>query len=65
MADSQDEAQPPQYPVKKRTLGDNLRQLKFNLTAVVADMKYIRRTVMRELKFFIPITDFLILFMMI
>lgn len=65
MADSQDEAQPPQYPVKKRTLGDNLRQLKFNLTAVVADMKYIRRTVMRELKFFIPITDLLILFMMI
>jgi hypothetical protein len=59
------EEQTPPIPVKKRTLGDNLRQLKFNLTAVRADLKYIRRAVFRELRYFIPITDLLILLLML
>jgi hypothetical protein len=50
---------------KKRTLGDNLRQLKFNLTAVRADLKYLRRAVFRELRFFIPVTDLIILLLML
>jgi len=50
---------------KKRTLGDNIRQLKFNLTAVRADLKYLRRVVFRELRFFIPFKDLMILFLMI
>jgi hypothetical protein len=50
---------------KKRTLGDNLRQLKFNLTAVRADLKYLRRVVFRELRFFIPVTDLIILLLML
>ena len=50
---------------KKRTLGDNLRQLKFNLTAVRADLKYLRRAIFRELRFFIPLTDLAILLLML
>ncbi|MHA1945921.1 MAG: hypothetical protein ACXAC6_10025 [Candidatus Hodarchaeales archaeon] len=50
---------------KKRTFGDNLRQLKFNLTAVRADLKYLRRAVLRELRFFIPVTDLIILLLML
>ena len=65
MTDTQNKLQVPPYPVRKRTLGDNLRQLKFNLTAAFADLKYIRRAVMRELRYFIPIADLLILFFMI
>jgi hypothetical protein len=65
MTNKQEDVNVPQYPVRKRTLGDNLRQLKFNLTAAYADLKYIRRAVMRELRYFIPITDLLILFFMI
>ncbi|MHA1445026.1 MAG: hypothetical protein ACTSR4_09820 [Candidatus Hodarchaeales archaeon] len=50
---------------QKRTLGDNLRQLRFNLTAVRADLKYLKRVVFRELRFFIPITDLFILLLML
>ena len=50
---------------EKRTLNDNLRQLKFNLTAVRADLKYLTRAVLRELRFFIPIADLIILLLML
>ncbi|MCK4847841.1 MAG: hypothetical protein KAT16_02325 [Candidatus Heimdallarchaeota archaeon] len=50
---------------KKRTLGDNLRQLKFNLTAARADLKYLRRVVFREMRFFINFKDLLILFLLL
>jgi hypothetical protein len=50
---------------QKRTLNDNLRQLKFNLTAVRADLKYLRRAVFRELRFFIPLADLVILLLML
>lgn len=52
-------------PAKKRSINDNLRQLKFNLTAVRADLKYLRRVIIRELRYFIPITDLLILLLML
>jgi len=54
-----------QKKIKKRTLGDNLRQLRFNLTAARADLKYLRRVVVRELRFFIPVTDLVILLLML
>ena len=50
---------------QKRTLNDNLRQLKFNLTAVRADIKYLRRAVLRELRFFIPLADLVVLLLML
>ncbi|MHA1979321.1 MAG: hypothetical protein ACW98I_20640 [Candidatus Hodarchaeales archaeon] len=50
---------------QKRTLKDNLRQLKFNLTAVRADLKYLRRAIFRELRFFIPLADLVILLLML
>jgi len=52
-------------PARKRSFNDNLRQLKFNLTAVRADLKYLRRVIIRELRYFIPITDLLILLLML
>ncbi|MHA1942599.1 MAG: hypothetical protein ACW99F_15575 [Candidatus Hodarchaeales archaeon] len=55
----------PTPPAKKRSLNDNLRQLKFNLTAVRADLKYLRRVIFRELRYFIPITDLVILLLML
>ena len=65
MNTNQTEEKPPIPPAKKRSVNDNLRQLKFNLTAVRADLKYIRRAVMRELRYFIPITDLVILLLML
>ena len=65
MSDILDESEAPQYPVKKRTLSDNLRQLKFNLTAIRADFKFVRRAIFRELRYFIPITDLVILLLML
>ncbi|MHA1978421.1 MAG: hypothetical protein ACW98F_05230 [Candidatus Hodarchaeales archaeon] len=65
MSTTQSDAQSPPIPTKKRTLGDNLRQLRFNLTAVRGDLKYLFRVVLRELRYFIPLGDLLILFSMI
>jgi hypothetical protein len=65
MSTTQTDAQSPPIPAKKRTIGDNLRQLKFNLTAVRGDLKYLFRVVLRELRYFIPLGDLLILFSMI
>ncbi len=61
MTATQIDTESPPIPLKKRKLGDNLRQLKFNLTAVRADLKYLRRVVYREIKYFIPMTDLIIL----
>ncbi len=61
MTTTQADTESPPIPVKKRKLGDNLRQAKFNLTAVRADLKYLRRVVYREIKYFIPMTDLIIL----
>ena len=61
MTATQTDVKSTPLPTKKRTILDNLRQLKFNLTAVRADLKYIRRVVYREIKYFIPMTDLFIL----
>ncbi len=61
MTATQTDVKSTPLPTKKRSLLDNLRQLKFNLTAVRADLKYIRRVVYREIKYFIPMTDLFIL----
>ena len=65
MTATQTDTQLQPIPAKKRTLKDNLRQLKFNLTAVRADLKYLRRVVFREIKYFIPITDLVILLLIV
>jgi len=49
----------------KRTFRDNLRQLKYNLTTIRANLKFVFRTVLREIKYFIPLQDLFILFLMI
>ncbi len=48
-----------------RTFGDNMRQLKFNLTTIRADLKFVSRTIFRELKYFIPLKDLFLLFIWI
>ena len=45
-----------------RTFRDNMRQLKFNLTTIRADLKFVMRTIFRELKYFIPLKDLFLLF---
>ena len=50
---------------KKRTFGDNMRQLKFNLTTVWANSKFVYRAIYREIKYFLPMKDLAILFSMI
>ncbi|MHA2073489.1 MAG: hypothetical protein ACW97X_02615, partial [Candidatus Hodarchaeales archaeon] len=50
---------------KKRTFGDNMRQLKFNLTTIRANLKFVYRAIYREVKYFLPIKDLVILFSMI
>ncbi len=50
---------------KKRTFSDNRRQLSYNLTTVRANLKFVSRVVLRELKYFIPLQDLFILFLMI
>lgn len=42
-----------------------MRQLKFNLTTVRADLKVVLRAIYRELKYFIPIKDLFLLFLWI
>lgn len=49
----------------KRTFRDNLRQLKYNLTTIRANLKFVFRAILRELKYFIPLQDLFILFLMI
>ncbi|MFX0149954.1 MAG: hypothetical protein ACFFAJ_04175 [Candidatus Hodarchaeota archaeon] len=49
----------------KRTFGDNMRQLKYNLTTIRANLKFVSRALLRELKYFIPLQDLFILFLMI
>ncbi|MFX0205125.1 MAG: hypothetical protein ACFFDT_04005 [Candidatus Hodarchaeota archaeon] len=46
----------------KRTFGDNMRQLKFNLTTIRANSKLVFRLVIREIKYFLPLQDLFILF---
>jgi hypothetical protein len=46
----------------KRTFGDNIRQLKFNLTSIRANSKLVFRLVIREIKYFLPLQDLFILF---
>ena len=65
MTATQTDVKSTPLPTKKRSLLDNLRQLKFNLTAVRADLKYIRRVVYREIKYFIPMTDLFILLLIV
>ena len=48
-----------------RTFGDNMRQLKFNLTAFRADLKFIRRVIFRELKYFIPLRELFNIFLVL
>jgi hypothetical protein len=50
---------------KKRTFGDNMRQLKFNMTTIRANLKFVYRAIYREVKYFLPIKDLIILFSMI
>lgn len=50
---------------KKRTFGDNMRQLKFNLTTIRANSKFALRAIFRELKYFLPLQDLFILFLMV
>ncbi|MFX0016324.1 MAG: hypothetical protein ACFFB2_01520 [Promethearchaeota archaeon] len=47
---------------QKRTFGDNMRQLKFNLTAARANAKLVIRIVLREIKYYIPLQDLFLLF---
>ncbi|MFX0185504.1 MAG: hypothetical protein ACFE95_20665 [Candidatus Hodarchaeota archaeon] len=49
----------------KRTIGDNIRQIKYNLTTIRANLKFVFRALLRELKYFIPLQDLFILFLMI
>ncbi len=46
----------------KRTFGDNMRQLKFNLTTIRANFKLVFRLVWREIKYYIPLQDLFLLF---
>jgi hypothetical protein len=48
-----------------RTFGDNMRQLKFNLTAFRADLKFIRRVIYREIKYFIPLRELFNIFLIL
>ena len=50
---------------KPRTFGDNMRQLKFNLTSIRANSKFAYRVIYREVKYFLPFKDLVILFSMI
>ncbi len=50
---------------KKRTFRDNIRQLKFNLTSIRANSKFALRVIFRELKYFLPLQDLFILFLMV
>ncbi|UCE12446.1 MAG: hypothetical protein JSV04_09640 [Candidatus Heimdallarchaeota archaeon] len=47
---------------QKRTFGDNMRQLKFNLTTIRANSKVVFRLVLREIKYFVPLQDLFLLF---
>ncbi|MFW9779021.1 MAG: hypothetical protein ACFFE8_09235 [Candidatus Heimdallarchaeota archaeon] len=55
------EDRPPQI-VKKRTLSDNIRAFKYILTTVRANTKFLIRIALRELKYFIPLRDLIILY---
>ncbi len=46
----------------KRTFRDNMRQIKFNLTAARANAKLVLRIVFREIKYYIPLQDLFLLF---
>ncbi len=50
---------------KSRTFRDNMRQLKFNLTTIRANVKFVFRAVIREIKYFIPLQDLFLLFLWI
>lgn len=50
---------------QKRTFGDNIRQLKFNLTTIRANSKVVFRLVLREIKYFLPLKDLFLLFLWI
>jgi len=49
----------------KRTFSDNIRQLKYTLTSIRANLKFVSRAILRELKYFLPLQDLFILFIMI
>ncbi|MHA1973838.1 MAG: hypothetical protein ACTSW1_12650 [Candidatus Hodarchaeales archaeon] len=49
----------------KRTFSDNIRQFKYTLTSVRANLKFVFRAILRELKYFLPLQDLFILFLMI
>ena len=50
---------------QSRTFGDNMRQLKFNLTTMRANTKFALRFIGRELKYFLPLQDLFLLFLWI
>ncbi len=50
---------------QSRTFRDNMRQLKFNLTTIRANSKFALRLFGRELKYFLPLQDLFLLFLMI
>ncbi|NHJ00853.1 MAG: hypothetical protein EAX86_01870 [Candidatus Heimdallarchaeota archaeon] len=60
-----DKKQEGKKKLPKRTLKDNLRQLNFNLTTINANIRFVFRVVIRELKYFLPLQDLFILFLMI
>ena len=52
----------PKPTVKKRTLSDNLRAIKYTLTSIWANLRFMFRTIIRELKYFLPLQDLVLLF---
>jgi len=51
--------------VQKKSGGNALRRLKFTLTSIRANLKFVARAILRELKYFLPLQDLFILFLMI
>ncbi|WP_455141632.1 hypothetical protein [Candidatus Hodarchaeum mangrovi] len=49
----------------KKSGGNTIRRLKFTLTSIRANLKFVARAILRELKYFLPLQDLFILILMV
>lgn len=52
----------PKHAVKKITFSERLRPIKYTLTTIRANLRFVFRIIIRELRFFLPLQDLLVLF---